>query len=91
MVFLHLPGGGANGHRIMHAAAFYTAPTRAGVDRCTPITTPGSFRALSTGPIAQVFSRLTPDLVGRIMPRKAPIPSSVLWPDRTGAMHLRLK
>ena len=27
MVSLHLPGDGGNGHRIMHAAAFYTAPT----------------------------------------------------------------
>ena len=27
MVFLHLPWGGGNGHRIIHAAAFYTAPT----------------------------------------------------------------
>jgi hypothetical protein len=27
MVFLHLPGGGGNGHRIMHATAFYIAPT----------------------------------------------------------------
>ena len=44
MVFLHLPGGGANGHRIMHAAAFYTAPTEGpGAPGCPTIPNPSPF------------------------------------------------
>ncbi len=51
MVFLHLPGGGGNGHRIIYAAAFSTAPTE--VPGCLGVVRLFLTSALSVSPLCR--------------------------------------
>ena|SRR3712207_4687554 len=88
MVFLHLPGGGANGHRIMHAAAFYTAPTEGpGAPGCPTIPNLGPF-CFAALPRSDALSPLPacPILCGRIIAGDQHDPSGTprpLWTTAT--------
>jgi hypothetical protein len=88
MVFLHLPWGGGNGHRIMHAAAFYTAPTEGpgapGGRPTIPNPSPFCFAAL---PRSDALSPLPacPILCGRIIAGDQHDPSGTPRPLWTAA------